>query len=199
MLYLYFDSCKPACSYHVDLIRLLAECASGKIGVTEAKCRALISLRDAVAQAEGATLPALKAAFIDFVASVYINTEYVPRAVCICISCIRHVTDRYPLSSEGDIGVVWRLAGHFVDVFAAAAPAAGGGRASPDPVLRAAVSAVTLLFGSPLTYGGGGAQPPSLTALAACCGFDLCYKYIWYLVFGIWYLCTRCSSSLLRV
>ena len=21
------------------------------------------------------------------------------------------------------------------------------------------------------------------TALAACCGFDLCYKYIWYLVF----------------
>ena len=26
------------------------------------------------------------------------------------------------------------------------------------------------------------------TALAACCGFDLCYMYIWYLVFGIWYL-----------
>ena len=23
------------------------------------------------------------------------------------------------------------------------------------------------------------------TAQAACCGFDLCYKYIWYLVFGI--------------
>ena len=22
------------------------------------------------------------------------------------------------------------------------------------------------------------------TALAACCGFDLCYKYIWYLVFA---------------
>ena len=25
------------------------------------------------------------------------------------------------------------------------------------------------------------------TALAACCGFDLCHKYILYLVFGIWY------------
>ena len=45
-------------------------------------------------------------------------------------------------------------------------------------------------------YAQVGAQPRLLcallrdlldapTALAACCGFDLCHKYIWYLVFGI--------------
>ena len=27
--------------------------------------------------------------------------------------------------------------------------------------------------------------PHAPTALAACCGFDLCYKYIWYLIFVI--------------
>ena len=26
------------------------------------------------------------------------------------------------------------------------------------------------------------------TALAACCEVDLCYKYIWYMVFGIFFL-----------
>ena len=35
------------------------------------------------------------------------------------------------------------------------------------------------------TYTHPHSTPLPPTALRACCGFDLCYKYIWYLVFGI--------------